>query len=407
MSLIARALDAMRERRAVTRDPWSIPRPSDEYGSWAGMSVTERSTLQQMAVWSSVTLIGDTVSTLPVSEYLKEGKKRIPQPDPQILQQPHPEWDLQEWLFALQVSLLLRGNAYGLVTARDELGYATQVLPMHPDEVLPKRDENKRIVYKIGNGRTYKPFDILHIKGFTLPGWTNGLMGLNPIEYARQSIALGMAATEFGAKSFAEGIYPPLALTTEHELKQEVADALLARWKAKHGNMSREPAVLSGGIKIEKISITPADAQFLESRQFTRSEIAGFFRVPPHRIGDMTKSTSWGSGLEEENLAFIGFTCQPWIVRFERALARLRPPGTYVKFNVDATIRPRLLDRYRAHLMARQGGWNNVDEVREKEDQDPLPDGMGQQYQQPLNWGPLGIDPTKEEDGPAPGQREG
>lgn len=230
--------------------------------------------------------------------------------------------------------------------------------------------------------------DVFHVKGMTRPGMWE-VTGLSPIQYARQGIGLALAAEEYGARYFSESATPPAVLETEQNLEQEEVDELLARWEKAHAEKSRRPAVTTGGLKFRTITISPEESQFLETRRTSRSELAGFFRCPPHKVMDVERSTSWGSGIEEQNLMFSQDTLGIWIVRWEWALSALLPPPQRVKFNLGALLRARLLDRYQAYRIAREIGKNNADELRSLEDESPIPDGKGQDYLQPLNYVPV------------------
>jgi HK97 family phage portal protein len=354
------------------------------------VNVTEMRALQQLTVWACVALVSDVMASLPVDVVQSVGSaRRRLETLPPLLRRPHPEQSWPEWLGRQMVALLLRGNAYGLVQVRDRRGFPTQIFPLHPDEVSVRR-VNGAIIYKVRGVGDLTSDQVLHVKGMARPGLYE-LTGLSPIEYARQGIGLALGAEEYGARYFGESATPPSILTTDASLDQEEVDLLEARWTKAHAERQRRPAILSGGIKYEQIAISPEEAQFLETRRYSRSEIAGFYRVPPHMIGDVERSTSWGSGIEEQNLLFAQVTLGIWLTRWETALSAMLPRGLEVKFNVGALLRARLLDRYQAHLMSRQGGWHNADEIRALEDEAPLPDGKGQDYLQPLNYAPVPV----------------
>jgi HK97 family phage portal protein len=180
-------------------------------------------------------------------------------------------------------------------------------------------------------------------------------------------------------------------LSTEQALDQDTANEYQDRWEEAHGDKSRRVAVMGGGLKYERVSLAPEESQFLETRRFSRSEIAGFYRVPPHLIGDVDRSTSWGTGIEEQGHQFVTFTLGPWLRRLELAWSRQLGLGSsrYVRYNASALLRGRTLDRFNAYTLARQGGWLNVDEIRSLEELPPLPEDKGTDYLQPLNYAPV------------------
>ncbi|MGH2692330.1 MAG: phage portal protein [Actinomycetota bacterium] len=385
-----------------------IPSPSAGWSTWAGVPVGEQQALRVLTVWSCVALISDAISTMPAGAFRDVDGFPKRASEPQLLAQPHAELDWTEWFARLLVSILLRGNAYGRVIERDGMGFPAQIEPLHPDWVQPQRDRvTNKIVYRVSREAVLIPaFDIFHVRGLALPGAHN-LEGLDPINYARQTIGASLGAEEFGARFFGDGAQPSGVLQTDVEIDEPTAKRYQKDWLEGHGDRQRRPAVLGGGLKWTPISLKPDEAQFLATIKAKRGDIAGWFRVPPHMVGDVERSTSWGTGIEEQMLGFVTFTLGPWIIRFERALSAILPKPQYVKLNVAGLLRGRLLDRYRSYLMGRQGGWLNVDEIRALEEMAPVPGGEGKSYAQPMNWGPLsGTDPTSGEP-PQPSEEEG
>jgi HK97 family phage portal protein len=389
------------EKRAVSSVA-GIPKNSDGYSADSGVHVSDRTALQLVAVYACVRLLADSVASLPLDVYRKSDNVRAEvSPTPRVIKQPNSDLTPFEWKFQTVTSLAMRGDSFDVITGRDRLEFATELLPVHPDivEVEPDRNTGKP-AYKV-NGERVPSADMVHIRRFSLPG---ALTGLAPIEQARQGIGLGLAAERYGARWFGDSANPSSVLETE----QDLTDAQVLRnqksWVQSHGGR-RHPAVMSGGLKWKQISITPNESQFLETRRFQRSEIAMLFGVPPHMIGDTEKSTSWGTGIEQQSIGFVTYTLRPWLTCIESALSKLLPRGQFVRFNVDALLRGDTKSRYEAYTQARNAGWLNVDEIRELEDRAPIPDGSGQSYVQPLNMGPLGSDPLKQED-PDEGQDE-
>lgn len=374
-----------------------IPPNSSISSTWAGVFVNEDQALRLLTVWSCVSLITDIITTMPIGSFRDRGAARIRTTDPSWLEEPLDGMDRVEWLGRVLASDLLRGNGYARIVERDRLGFARQMLPLHPDEVKPTRRIDGRAVYKVA-GEDVEPFDMIHIKGLTLAG-KHHLEGLSPVGYAAQTIGTALAAEEYGARFFSEGAQPAGVLASDQKIDDDVAKAMQARWLEAHGNRHRKPAVLGGGLKWESISLKPEEAQFLDTIKAKHTQIAGMYRVPPHLISDVERSTSWGTGIEEQNLQFLTFTLGPWIVRLERALSKLLPRPQYVKFNLAALLRARLSERFRAYLMGRQGGWLSIDDVRALEEMSPLPDGKGTDYLQPLNYAPIPADGEPVRDG--------
>jgi HK97 family phage portal protein len=148
--------------------------------------------------------------------------------------------------------------------------------------------------------------------------------------------------------------------------------------------------VLSGGFKWKPITITPEESQFLETRKFQVTEIARLFGVPPHMIGDLERSTSWGTGIEQQSIGFVTYTLRPWLTRIESALSKQLPGGQFVKFNVDGLLRGDSKSRHESYRLGLDGGYYSPNEVRAWEDLAPIEN--GDSYRQPLNFGPLGAE---------------
>jgi HK97 family phage portal protein len=390
VSIIGRLLPAS-ERREWTPS-WLntvlgiVPRS----GTWAGISVNERTALQQLTVWSCVSLISDTLSQLPAGAFRGEGADRRPAPTPQLLQSPTEGITWQEWIGTAGVSILLRGNTYGEIIDRDLRGFPTQILLHHPDFVEPVRDKDTgKVVYRLGDDRRLSRVDMWHVKGLTLPGAVWSLKGLSPIEYAANTIATALGAEEFGGNWFREGASPSGILATDGDLDEADALDMQERFIKAHGGRQRKPAVLGNGLKWQSISITAEESQFLQTIKAKREEIAGFYRIPPHMLGMVDKSTSWGSGIEEQMLGFLTFTMGIWLKRFEAALSAILPQPQYVKFNVAALNRTRLKEQLEAFKIEREIGTASIDEIRALMERAPLPDGKGEDYTQPLNWGAI------------------
>ena len=395
MSILRRAVEQRSINLTGLDDPRLALRASGMGGlSWAGVPITQHTALQLTTVWACVTLLADTISSLPVGAFRRNSNDnaRMPiTPTPALLLKPHPELDFPAWMNQSMVSLLMRGNSYGRIVEFDSNSYPSAIKPLSPDDVQPKRDKvTGLIMYKIRGEaelqRAYPAGNIVHQRGLTLPG---GVVGLAPIEYARQGIGLGLAAEEYGGRYFGESANPSGVLSTDQELSEMAAKTSLQNWMKSHGNRSRIPAVLSGGLKFTPTSITPEESQFLATRAYTRVDIAQLFRVPLHMISIMDKSTSWGTGIEEQVLGLVTFTLQPWLVRQETMLTEMLPRGQFVKFNLAGLLRGRLLDRYDAYLKGRTGGWLSINDILRLEDMAPISDPAGDDHIQPLNMAPI------------------
>lgn len=369
-----------------------VPSNSENWGSASGVAVTDRTALGLTAFYACVRLLADSIASLPWDAYRKSAGdtvRREVTPAPSLLSRPSPGMTGFDWKHMAMVSLLMRGNFYGHITQRDSLEYPTAILPLHPDAVRIERDPEtleKRIW--IGNSRESIE-NLFHIRAFTLPGSD---VGLSPIAMARHSLGLGLAAQEYGAKWFRDGASPSSVLETDADLDDEQLIRTQRSWISSHGGR-RRPAVLSGGLRWKPVQITPEESQFLQTRQQQGLEAAQMMGVPPHMIGIVDKSTSWGTGIEQQSIGYVTYTLRSWMTRFEAAMSDALPRGQFVKFNVDGLLRGDIKSRYEAYRTAIEGGWQNPDEVRALEDQPPIPGGAGTKFRQPLNFGPLGYEP--------------
>lgn len=397
MSITGRLIPAQREKRAST-GPWGsgdvIP-TNGQVGAGAGnIIVNESSALAIIPVMACVRVLAGSVSTMPVDSYTRvAGIRAEVVPKPQVLAEPWAELTLEAWLSQVMVSLTLRGNFFGWIAERDRLGYPTQIMPLHPDQVSKTRDRTSgNIVYRV-NGQAVPADDMFHIPGLMIP---SALVGMNPIEYCRQGLGLTMAAESFGSQFFANGAHMSGVVSVPEDLTEEETIAMARAFAAAHSGLAKShlPAVITGGAAWTQLSVNPDDAQFLQTRQFQTSQVAMLFGVPPHMIGDVDRTTSWGTGIEAQEQGFVTNTLQMWLTSIESALTKIRPPAEYVKFNLNGRLRGVTLERYQAYTLARNGGWLNVDEIRDKEEMGPLPDGLGEDYLQPLNFMVVGDAPA-------------
>jgi HK97 family phage portal protein len=342
---------------------------SDRRPTWAGEGVDQDSALRHAAVWACVKLLADTVATLPVAVY-RQGEPD-PIATPLIIEEPGARQPLHEFLYAVMVSLLTRGNAYGLIVARQGTTMLpTQIEVLFPDFVSINVNERSEVVYRFG-GREIDAADIWHVRCFTEPGV---VLGLSPVEYARQSIGLGLAVEKFGAQFFGDGATPSGVLATNDNLSLDQAKELLEVWKGTHGKR-RTPAVIAGGLKWEGLTIAPEESQFIETVKLNVAQICRVFGVPPEMIGAESGQSLTYANIESRALHFLKFSLNPWLVRLEAALGRLLPRNQYVKFNTGGLLKADTKTRYEAHAIALKAGFLTVNEVRELEDRPPLPGG--------------------------------
>lgn len=396
------------EERAISYQD-AFGRGLDLFGprTAAGETVSRDSALALSAVWGCVRIISENVSTLPVDSYRRQNGVRLPyRPAPQWLHNPSLEFGRIEFVGQVMVSMLLQGNAY-VATTRKRNGQVIELIVLDPAGVQPERVEvsgKQRLLYRV-SGDLYGPQDILHIPGMMLPG---AIKGLSPIEAERETIGLGLAAQKYGAAFFGNGGVPGSVVEVPGKVSPVGVSQLKAAWNDVHqgaGNAHRL-AVLTEGAKFATISLPPDAAQFLQTRAFQVPDIARIFGVPPHLLADASNSTSWGSGLEEQNVAFVQYTLRAWMERIESGLTRLLhseglDPSVFVKFNAEGLQRGAYKTRMEGYQIALLNGILNLDEVRALEDRPPLPDELGKIHYRPANVMPVGEEPETTAPNPA------
>jgi HK97 family phage portal protein len=240
---------------------------------------------------------------------------------------------------------------------------------VHPDRVAVMVNGDGTQTIRI-NGEPYNGADLFHVKAFPWPG---SLLGLSPIAYARESIGLGLGAEKYGAKLFGDAAIPSGVLTTDQRIGDAGAADLKARWKNAHQGR-REIAVLGGGAKFQPITISPDEAQFIQTQKFNVATICRFYGVPPEMMAGETAGHEAYTSPEMRGTDFLTFTLRPWLARVERAVSGLLPSTQTAKFNAGGFVRATLRDRYEAHRVAIEAGFLTRNEVRELEDRPPLPD---------------------------------
>jgi HK97 family phage portal protein len=278
----------------------------------------------------------------------------------------------------LMSHLLLWGNAYAQII-RNGHGRPIALYPLLPDRVRVDRDNNGELVYfYYGDDKEVKLSrdDILHIPGLGF----DGLVGYSPIAMAKNAVGMALATEEYGAKFFANGANPGGVL--EHPATIKDIQRVKESWTAAYGGSgnSHRVAVLEEGMKFSTIGIPPEQAQFLQTRKFQINEIARIFRVPPHMVGDLEKSSF--SNIEQQSLEFVKYTLDPWVIRWEQALEKaLLLPGErqhlFIKFNVNGLLRGDYQSRMQGYATARQNGWMSANDIRELEDLNRIPPELG------------------------------
>lgn len=342
--------------------------------------------LSVATVAACISMLSDSIATLPLNAYkrTKDKTRKIVDPTPPLIANPWPEGTLQDFLSQVMVSLTLRGNFYGRICDRDSRGYPTIIMPVHPDRVMARRDRDSgKRVYRF-DGAPVPLQDVVHIpSGMLTPG---SFIGMNPVEYQRQSWSLAAAAEKYGSAFFSNSANPSVVIEVPGDLSTEETVEMARNWKMDHqgiGN-AQMPGVMTGGATIKALSIAPDDAQFLQTRTYQREVIISWFRIPPHKIG-ITDRTPGPTLTEELEMMFVTDALLPWANRIEAYFSAMLPPSQVCKFDFSSRVRGNRLQRMQSAQISANTGIEMIDEIRDRDDLPPLPNGLGQVIARPTN----------------------
>lgn len=358
----------------------------------SGKPVNERTAMQTTAVYACVRILAEAVASLPlhVYEYQDDGGKKLVYDHPLyylLHDEPNPEMTSFVFRETLMSHLLIWGNAYAQII-RDGAGRVLGLYPLLPDKMEVQRDDKGNIYYVYSRNSDENPMfqeygniklkaeDVLHIPGLGF----DGLIGYSPIAMAKNAVGMTLACEEYGASFFANGANPGGVL--EHPGVLKDPSKVRESWNSVYRGVSNahKIAVLEEGMKYQQIGIPPEEAQFLETRKFQINEIARLYRIPPHMVGDLDKSSF--SNIEQQSLEFVKYTLDPWVIRWEQSLQRsLLLPGEkgkyFIKLNVDGLLRGDYQSRMNGYAVGRQNGWFSANDIREMENMNPIPDEEG------------------------------
>lgn len=359
--------------------------------STSGKRVNEFTAMQTTAVYACVRILAETLAALPLQMYrfTPTGKERVYDHPLYHLLHDEPNPEMTSFIFreTLMSHLLIWGNAYAQII-RDGLGRVVCLYPLRPDKMQVARDAGGTIFYiytkTSDENPNVKPYgqvplkkeEVLHIPGLGF----DGLVGYSPIAMARNAVGMTMACEEYGASFFANGASPSGVLEHPGVLKDpaKVRDS----WNAVYQGSANahKVAVLEEGMKYQQIGIPPEEAQFLETRKFQLNEIARLYRIPPHMIGDLEKSSF--NNIEQQSMEFVKYTLDPWVIRWEQAMQKAlflpeEKKQYFLKFNVNGLMRGDYESRMTGYSIGRQNGWLSANDIREMEDMNPVPDEEG------------------------------
>lgn len=355
--------------------------------SQSGAVVSTDSALRVATVWRCVNLIASTIAALPINVYQDNavgGGRVVATNHPlQFLlhSEPNNEQTAVEFFEFVMLSLLLAGNAYVWKQWNSGVGSSRRILnliPLVPLRVSVSRQADNSLSYSYVdfNGNVYNGLtkdDILHIKGPSL----DGMMGLSPLSYAREVIGTSIAANSAGATVFKNGMKASGVLQSDQILTPKQREDLRGHMQTFGAENAGGVITLEAGFKYQQITMSPADAQLLDTQKFNVEEICRWFGVPPHMVGSTSNSTSWGSGLEQQTLGFLTYCLGPWLARIEDAIKRScftaaeKAKGYYAEFSVEGLLRTDSAARASYYSQMTQNGIYTRDEVRRLENMAP------------------------------------
>jgi len=373
-----------REERAVSFQTIFASGGNVAQQTYAGTIITQDTSLKIGAVYACVRLLADTISTLPVDTFYREGGARKPfRPKPLWVENPDIGTAREDFLQQAMVSLLLDGNVF-IRIFRSRTGEIISLVVLDPTRVEVRRNPATReieYVLDAGTGTTLRADEVLHITELRKPA---ALRGISRIDEVKQSLGLAAALEEFSARFFGQGSVTQGIIEWPGNLTREQAKDLASGFEEGHKGLKRShrPGVLFGGARFVKTGVDPNEAQMLESRQFAVEEIARIFRCPLHLLQVATPGAMSYASVEQNAIQFAQYTLRPIISKFETAFSSLLPGPAFVKFNLDAILRGDIQTRFAAYSTGQLAGFLSVNDIHRLEDMPPA-DG-GDEYRVPL-----------------------
>lgn len=345
--------------------------------TYAGVSVTQDSSLRISTAYACVRLLSDTVSTLPIDSFIRRDGIRTPyRPRPIWLDQPDPDLatSRDEHFTQVMVSLLLDGNAFVRVV-RDPVGNVIALIVLDPRRVEVRRNRDYVIEYHLRDiDKTLSKSEVLHITEMRKPG---ALRGSSRIDELKEVFGLTAALDEFASRFFGQGSQTSGVIEVPGPLSREQAKDLVDSFEEGHKGLARShrPGVLFGGAKFNKTGVDPNEAQMLESRKMQVEEIARAFRVPLHMLSTAIPGAMSYASVEQNAIQFATYTIRPYLSRIEAAYSTLLPQGVFVRFNMDGILRGDIQTRFSAYSTGTQAGFLSVNDIHRLEDLPPVEGG--------------------------------
>lgn len=386
----------------ATPEKWVVDWFSGGAPNSAGVRVDQETALHYSPFFAGVRVIAEDVGglPLPVYERLERGKRRARDHSLYGLLHDEPN-DMMTSMHlreTLQGHAMTWGDGIAYIVSHPRTGEIEELWPLRPDrmKITARRTgpaKFKRIVqYRDevnGIHADLSPEQVFQVSGLGF----DGVRGYSVVEMAANSIGLGLATEHHGAKFFGNGANPGGVLSHPSELSEGARKRIAADWENTHKGLDRAQriAILEEGVTWSQVGIPNDNAQFLETRKLQVTEMSRWLRLPPHKIGDLERATF--SNIEQQQIDYVTSALRAWLVRWEQAiLTQLIPREERARFFaehlVDGLLRGDIAARYGAYAVGRQWGWLSADDIREKENENPIPDGRGSVYLVPLNMIP-------------------
>lgn len=372
--------------------------------SISGRSITANNALKVAAAYRCTNIISGVVSWLPMDliRRVDENTRRpaVGHPLRRVLTVRPNAWQTpKEFKQLMQTHVMLRGNAVAIKVKA--LGQVVALIPVHPDRVRIEQDNDLRMKYTVtaldGSMKVYRSADVLHLRGLSL----NGYSGLSVLSHMRESLGIALDGETAAATLMKNGSFVDTVIKHPEKMSPEAYTRLKESWEKRKTGVENTgtTAILEEGASLDKVSMSAKDLQFIESRDFQRYDIAMFFGVPPHMIGATQKTTSWGSGIEQQNIGFVTYTLNDWLVMWQEALKRDTVnenewESLDIRFFTQALLKGDSKAQWDAFTRGRQWGVYNANDIRAMLDLNPrtLQDGTldpeGYTYASPPNQNP-------------------
>jgi HK97 family phage portal protein len=331
------------------------------------------------ALYSCVRLLADSLASLPIKTYMKQptgAGPTIRYSGPSIFDKPSVSGTVYDWMFQCMTSLLLQGNAWGLITGRDGYGFPTGIEWISPEDVCVIDDELqpwnplRSTIYVYG--RQMGRDELFHIKAFSVPGRTEGI---SPLRAFALTVTSGLEAERYGTDWYKSGGFPP-GTFQNNEIEIDAAQAAEIRSALVSSLRRREPLVYGRDWDYKPVVVPPSESQFLQATQMNATQIAAVYGLPPDRVGGNRGDSLTYNTVEMSTLQIIE-ALRPWLVRLETAFFDIIPANRYVRFNTDALLKTDLRTRTEIYAQQRAFGMKTVDEIRDEEDLPPMPGQAG------------------------------